>query len=367
MSIVRKTLQATAAIACLAAGGWGIKYAIAPAHEGGAGITYSKAYAPARDKDVKFHIWYPADPGGRTVTVGGNGVFYGTKAGRGAPVTRGKHPMILISHGAGGNAGQFGWIAATLAEAGYVVVLPNHPGTTSGNASALDAVRVWERPADVTAVIDEIAGNPAAYPYIDTDRIGALGFSAGGYTAMAVSGARVDPEKLKTFCDHSDHGMSDCAFLARGGVDLHALDLSPAGQDLRDPRISAAVIIDPGIVETLTEESLAQIDIPLQIINLGAEADVPAGVYARPAAELIAQADYRIINDAAHFSFLAQCKPKGAAILAREGELDLLCDDGGTRRRAEIHAELREVIVDFWAHRAWADDTALTAQATQMP
>lgn len=349
-----KTVAKTAAFAgFIALGAWGIKYATAPAYDGRVGITYSEAYAPARDTEVDFHIWYPAKPGGRRVTVGGNGVFFGTPAGRNAPHIEGKSPMIVMSHGAGGNAGQFGWIASSLAQAGYVVVLPNHPGSTSGNASAEAAVRVWERPTDISAVLDQIVDHPQNYPFIDTDRIAALGFSAGGYTAMAVSGARVDPDALQRFCDDGDHGMSDCAFLARGGVDLHALDLSPAAQDLKDPRIKAAVIIDPGIVETLTPESLAQIDIPMLIVNLGDAGTVPAGVDARSAAHAIPTAQHKLVGDAVHFSFLAQCKPKGAAILAREGEPDALCADAGGRERDAIHKELEALIVRNFDTVAW--------------
>ena len=362
MTKLIKTIAFAAAIGCAT---WGFSYATAPAYDGTTGITYGKAFAPARDDHVDFHIWYPATPGGRTVTVGGNGVFYGTAAGRNAPHTGDRYPMILISHGAGGNAGQFGWIAATLAEAGYVVVVPDHPGTTSRNASAQAAVRVWERPKDITAVINEVTGNPEAYPFIDTTQIATLGFSAGGYTAIALAGARVDPDALQTFCDDGDHGMSDCAFLERGGVDLHAMDLSPASQDLRDPRIDTAVIIDPGIVETLTKESLSEIDIPLLIINLGDEEKVPAGVYAREAAETIATATYQIVPDATHFSFLAECKAKGAAILANEGEPDLLCDDAGGQSRADIHAKLRTFIVSYLDTVAWDQTPVATALLTQ--
>ncbi len=349
-----KTLAKTAALAAIIGGGaWGIKYASAPAYDGNVGIQFSAGFAPARNEDVDFHIWYPANSGGRRVTVGGNGVFYGTPAGKGAPPKEGRFPMIVISHGAGGNAGQFGWIASALAASGYVVVLPNHPGTTSRNASAQAAVRVWERPADISAVIDEIEANPQTYPYIDTSRIAALGFSAGGYTAMALSGARVNVEALQSFCDEGDHGMSDCAFLARGGVDLWDMDLSPAAQDLRDARIKTAVIIDPGIVETLTLESLTQIDIPMMILNLGQEDTIPAGVYARQASEAITGAQYEIVQDATHFSFLAQCKPKGAKILADEGEQDRLCDDAGGRGRGAIHRELVQLITGYFATVEW--------------
>lgn len=347
MSTFRKAMTAIGFAAALGAAGWAGYEIMRPSYTGGAGIAYGSAYAPVRGEDVDFHIWYPASPGGKTVTVGGNGVFYGTPAGRAAPHRGAQYPMVLISHGAGGNAGQFGWIASRLAEQGFVVVLPNHPGTTSGNASAKAAVRVWERPADVSAVIDEITGNPDAYPFIDPSKIAMLGFSAGGYTAMAISGARVNPDRLQHFCDETDHGMSDCAFLAHFGVDLHAMDLSPAAQDLRDRRVSVSVIIDPGIVSTMTEESLRSIDIPMYIINLGDEDKVPAGVYARGAAEMIEGARYEVSGDATHFSFLAQCKAKGAAILKSEGELDALCDDAGGRSRAEIHNDLSGRIVSY--------------------
>ncbi len=347
MSKLKSTAKTTAFAAVLGLSGWVAYDLTRPPYDGHAGITYGSATAPIRGTDVDFNIWYPALPGGKSVSVGGNGVFYGTPAGRDAPHQAGRFPMVVISHGAGGNAEQFGWIASELAQAGFVVVLPNHPGTTTGNASAEAAVRVWERPADVSAILDEITANANDYPYIDTDRISILGFSAGGYTAMATSGARVDPDLLQGFCDDTDHGMSDCAFLAHFGVDLHALDLSPAAQDLRDPRIKTAVIVDPGIIETITADSLAEINIPMLIINLGDEDTIPAGVYARGAAEVIRNATYSIVEDAIHFSFLAQCKPKGAQILINEGELDPLCEDAGGRARTDIHDELSNRIVAY--------------------
>lgn len=342
-TILKSTVLATAALA----GGWGIYELNRPVYPGTAGITYGEAFAPARNQSLDFHIWYPAEPGGKTVQVGGNGVFYGTEAGRGAPHRQGRFPAILISHGAGGNAGQFGWIAEKLADAGYVVLLPNHPGTTTGNASAEAAVRVWERPADLTAVIDEVTGHPERYPFIDTDALAVLGFSAGGYTALAVSGARVDPDRLQRFCDDTDHGMSDCAFLEHFGIDLHQMDLRPAGQNLADPRVRAAVVIDPGIVSTLTEDSIAAIDIPMLILNLGREDDVPSGVYAGNLAKSIASARYKTLPGASHFSFLAQCKPDGTQILVRAGEPDALCEDAGDQLRSALHDNLATEIISF--------------------
>ncbi len=353
MNVLRKLLKGTLLAVSLGFAVWGVKILTTPAYDGKVGFTTGTTYSEERQRNIKFHIWYPAKPDGRRVTIGGNGVFYGTPAGRNAPAAAGMFPVVIISHGAGGNAGQFGWIAAALAAEGYVVVLPNHPGTTSRNASAKAAVRVWERPRDISVVIDTLNSAPENYPFADTTRITALGFSAGGYTAMAVSGARVDPAALQGFCDDGDHGMSDCAFLARAGIDLHAMDLSPAAQDLRDPRIQAAIIIDPGIIETLTADSLSEIDIPMLLINLGAEDTIPAGVYARAAAAIIPDAEYVIVPDAIHFSFLAQCKDRGATILRKEGETDPLCDDAGGRTRSAIHTELKGIITDYLKRVVW--------------
>lgn len=346
---IKSIITSATLAAALGLGAYGIYYATAPEYQGGAGITYGKAFAPARAEALDFHVWYPAQNGGRSITVGGNGVFFGTKAGRGAPAREGRFPVVVMSHGAGGNAGQFGWIASELAAAGFVTVLPNHPGTTSGNASAAQAVRVWERPKDITATLDALSADPEAFPFMDLSRIYAVGFSAGGYTAMALSGGRVDPDRLQHFCDDGKTGMSDCAFLERGGIDLHALDFSPAAQDLRDPRIQAAVIIDPGIINTLTEESLREIDIPMLILNLGTDDTIPRGVNAKDEAAIIPRANYAQIPDALHFSFLAQCKAKGAKILERGGELDPLCADRNGRDRAALHAEFVDRITAYLA------------------
>jgi predicted dienelactone hydrolase len=153
--------------------------------------------------------------------------------------------------------------------------------------------------------------------------------------------------RCKGFVIMAITGCRTVHFLARGGVDLHALDLSPAAQDLRDARIKVAVVIDPGIVETLTPNSLSNIDTPMLIVNLGDAGTIPAGVDASVVAKLILKAQYKRLDDATHFSFLAQCKPKGAKILENEGEVDLLCDDAGGRGRGAIHTELKELIVAY--------------------
>ena len=310
------------------------------------GVRTVGAAASHRDGPLDVTLWYPAEPGGTVELVGDNGVFAGAPARRDAPIAAGRHPLVLLSHGGGGNARQFGWIANRLAGAGFLVAAPNHPGSTTGDASALGAVALWRRPADLSAVLDSLLGDGPLAGHVDADRVGALGFSAGGYAALALAGARVDPDALAGFYDDEDTGMSDCAFLARGGVDLHQLDLSPAGNDLSEARVRSALVVDPGVVGTLTAASLAAIDVPVTILNLGAPGAIPKAVLADRAGRLIPDAGYATVPGATHFSFLPECKPRGAAILAQEGEPDALCDDAGGRTRDELHREIGAMVVE---------------------
>ncbi|MGR3541798.1 MAG: hypothetical protein ACU0BS_10250 [Hasllibacter sp.] len=121
----------------------------------------------------------------------------------------------------------------------------------------------------------------------------------------------------------------------------------PPGRTIGTPASARWSRSTPGTVETLTEESLAAMDLPALIVNLGAEGAVPEPVDASAAARIMPDARFHRIDDAAHFTFLARCKPRGAEILANEGEPDPLCEDAGGRDRAALHAELAEVIAAF--------------------
>lgn len=79
-----------------------VKDVLTPVSLGAAGIAFRTAYAPVRETDVLFNIWYPATAGGREITVGGNGVFYGTNAGVNAPRLSGRFPLVLSLTGQAG-------------------------------------------------------------------------------------------------------------------------------------------------------------------------------------------------------------------------------------------------------------------------
>ncbi|MFC7421187.1 hypothetical protein ACFQNF_15095 [Iodobacter arcticus] len=98
---------------------------------------------------------------------------------------------------------------------------------------------------------------------IDPAHISVAGFSLGGATALGLAGTRFDHSKYRDYCTRMGKQAQDCAFLAKGGVDLAQL------ADVYDKRISKIVAIDPGWTYAISNESAAAMKRPILLINLG--------------------------------------------------------------------------------------------------
>lgn len=320
------------------------------------GVKQMAVSAPQRGKDLAVTIWYPADAGGEEILVGENKLFKGTPAFANAPPSPGRHPLILMSHGSGGRIEQMGWLAASLVEAGFIVAGPNHPRTTSGDSTPIDTPKLWERTQDLSTLLTTLTSDPAWKDLIAPEKIGVLGFSLGGAAAMEISGARAKLEAYARYCE-TYPAMADCVWFAGGTgyvdgesiaseeVDLRKIDKQRFERSNLDRRIKMAVLIDPSLAQAYDAESLKQIAIPMRFINLGRPRAIPVAVIADGLAKLVPRGSYAQVDDAVHFSFLAECRDGGAELLKALGDGDRLCDDGGPRRRADIHAQLRAMII----------------------
>ncbi|MEM6303530.1 MAG: dienelactone hydrolase [Pseudomonadota bacterium] len=312
------------------------------------GYTSGTLTVTHRDGPLTTHLWYPAEAGGRTEMLGKNAVFKGAPVMRNAPAAAGTYPLVVMSHGSGGNAPNLSWIASALAERGMVVIAANHPGTTSGDSQPVETVKLWERPADLSALIDAALTGPIEGIKIDAEAISALGFSLGGYSVLSLSGAAADPAAYADYCARVGNRY-DCAWLAAGGVDPGALGADPRyAQPNTDARVRVTVAVDPALSAAYQSRSLASIEAQVRLINLGAQSDVSPGVNAAPLAPLIPDASLQNVAEAGHFSFLGLCTFQGAMIIRLAGE-DPICSEPGSRPRAEIHRALARDISGFFA------------------
>ena len=299
---------------------------------------------PSKERgiDLDATAWYPAQPGGKPAVLGESVFFVGTPAMRDAPIAKGKFPLILLSHGAGlaGNPEALSWIATPLAQQGFVVVGPTHPGNSGKNRSALETVKIWQRPDDLSETLDTVQKDAFFREHLDPAKIGVLGLSMGGGTALGVAGARIDPERLASYCDTDARNASLCGWIRQSGVDLHAIDMSSAGRDNEDKRIRFALAIDPAPVDAFDPRSFSRISIPVELINLGEPRHIPVTTDASGIAKAVPGANYATISDASHYSMFAECKT-GAAELAESEQIgDPICSDGGGQSRHEIHRQL---------------------------
>ena len=86
---------------------------------------------------------------------------------------------------------------------------------------------------------------------------------------------------------------------------------------MRDTRITAAIGVDPGLTYAFTDASVAAIDLPVLLINLGGEERLKAADVGAAGSNLVGRlphVEYVTAAPANHFTFLALCKPAGREI-----------------------------------------------------
>ncbi|WP_436643817.1 alpha/beta hydrolase family protein [Microbaculum sp. FT89] len=297
--------------------------------------------APHRAGKVGASVWYPVGTKTYKGNIGENPLFEGTPAYVGAEVADGRFPVVLLSHGSGGNMDGLSWLSSALAARGAMVLAVNHPGSTTGDSSPRRSVKLDERAADLSVALDRLLETPVFADHIDRERIDALGFSLGGATALGLGGLRFDRELWGQYCDRLGPDAADCVFFAKGGIDYSDL---PDGFEaaMRDDRVSSVVAVDPGLSYAVTADSAAKTDVPVLFVSLGRENLWPAADVSETGSGLvgrIADATHVTLSPAHHFTFLQVCKPDGAKMLREEND-DPICDDPAGTDRAKIHAEI---------------------------
>jgi predicted dienelactone hydrolase len=316
-------------------------------------IGFKEANLPDADGDRPLHvsIWYPTNDAATATQVGENKVFFGVPAITNAMPENITHPLVVLSHGYSGSWRNLGWLAAELVQKGYVVAAPDHPGTTSFDRSATQAANLWERPHDLSRVIDALLADQALAGTIEPTRIAAIGHSLGGWTVTALGGARFNTEKSAQDCKIGA-GPQACTLSAELGIVSGVT--SKLDADLRDKRISAIVSLDLGLARGFTPESLAAFPVPALVINAGVDmVDMPIKQESAYLAATLPAATSQMheITDATHYSFMQVCK-EGAVALIEEDEpgWGKVCKDGGTRSRDAIHHEVTEMVTAFLAN-----------------
>ena len=301
----------------------------------------------SRERTMEVWIWGPGERQETASRVGGNGVFEPVDGRTGNSFVPGEHPLLVFFHGTNGNTRSIAWLSAALATRGYIVVSANHPGSTSLDVSEESVLQTWLQASDGSFLIDELLASSQFGPSIDVERIGSIGFSLGGYSALAIAGARLRIDELQAFCREAPEEAT-CE-LFPNALYGPSVKGEPQNRDVADPRIRAAVSLAPGFVPALDRMSLTAIDAPVLVIAGSADEMLPVARHARLLAGRLKRGEYAELSYASHFSFLGVCT-EGARELLREDGAEFLCDDLGVERRAAVHARVIRYVESFLAH-----------------
>jgi len=298
---------------------------------------------------VEGSVWYPPAAKTYPAPIGDGPVFRPAQAWIGADIADGRHPLVLVSHGSGGNMDGLGWLSSELARRGAMVVAVNHPGSTSGDSSPRRSARFADRVRDLSAVLDHVLQDPDFGGHVDRDRIHVLGFSLGGISALQAVGLEFRARRLGLHCA-KDPSVPGCDFYCNGGVDFRHADISLTDGAYADKRIQGVIAVDPGFPFGFTQESIARMEKPALLINLGSQEtiwpEVNMGELGAGWEPKFPNATLVEISPATHFSFLAVCKPGGAQILLEE-EDDPVCSEPTGADRAAVHAQVIKAVSRF--------------------
>jgi predicted dienelactone hydrolase len=212
--------------------------------------------------------------------------------------------LILLSHGTGGSQLAHYNLALRLAQSGYLVAAPQHPGDNWEDRSLVRSDSYFaERPRQLSRLLDAVLADSHWRDRIPVDRIGALGHSAGGFSVLALAGGMANRQQVLRHCATTE---DDQLFCRLGGDPDGLVEATAAVDfDVRDRRVRAVFAMAPiGVV--FAPESLTRIDVPLQVVTAEKDAVLTPKYHGDWLRARLPQAEFEQVPNAGHFAFMAQ-------------------------------------------------------------
>lgn len=232
-------------------------------------------------------------------------------------------PVVVISHGVGGNRLSFRYLAEHLVSHGFGVVVPEHPGSNETRLRDIfqgltqaEPRETLDRLEDITLVLDRLDSlsrwNRDWRGRMDLQQVAIVGQSFGGYTALALGGATLNLPALTAHCQPNQLQRSlnlslllqcripELAPAIQAGRTVSLLGLRPnptqsalplprfvSGDlqnptqqfwDFRNPRVKAVIAINPFSSLVFGPEGLGRMEVPVMMVASRNDIIVPFSV-----------------------------------------------------------------------------------------
>ncbi|MCC7265945.1 MAG: alpha/beta hydrolase [Caulobacteraceae bacterium] len=282
------------------------------------------------DGPMAVAVWYPSEASEADTPL----ALYRQSVAVDAPVSGRRHPLVVISHGTGGSLADHHDTAHALARAGFVVAALDHTGDTHTDRSR--TMRITERPTQLIRLIDYMTTTWAGREAIDIRRIGAFGFSSGGFTVLGAIGGEPDMLKVAPYCAGHPRAYT-CALQQGPGIGPFPASVTPVEHD---KRIRAAVVAAPALGFTFEPTGLKAVTIPVQLWRAEQDTVLPHPDYAEVVHRMLPEAEYHVVPGAEHFDFMTPCSDALAKVAA------IICPK--SIDRTAFHQELNAEVVRFF-------------------
>jgi predicted dienelactone hydrolase len=289
---------------------------------------------------VVAEIYYPID-GYKAARVINHGIWNRRSYTKDAPLAHQEqlYPLVIFSHGWQGDRFHHTWLAEALVDAGYIMAMIDHAHNNSyEHSDEFVYTSLWQRPRDLTALLDHLLKDPLWSKSIDKDRIAAGGFSLGGLTALWIAGIEGDAEAFKDAMKHEAR-WSDWPQSVK--TKANQVDWTQAQKSYRDPRVKAVFSIAPAMGEGFKPQGIKQARIPVLLITGGHDIITPAALNANYFHTHIKDSEILKISCAEHYTFLNTCSPLGTRRFPH------MCEDRSSINRHKVHRETARRIVVF--------------------
>jgi predicted dienelactone hydrolase len=228
-------------------------------------------------KDIVFpaYVIYPTKTPSKKISIGP----FSMDATKNATIYDGKFPIVIISHGGGGNLLGYLTIAEFLSKRGFIVVMIEHYKNNRNNNELENKLENFElRPRHISITIDSIESNEIFKNHVEKDKVIIIGHSMGGYTALAIAGGEPytkERVKIKT---------------------------------VKDNRVKAIILFAPATGFFKYDNSLDKVKIPILFFSAEKDTITTAKEHMELVKNQLSQNKkvvFEIIENAGHFSFLS--------------------------------------------------------------
>lgn len=234
------------------------------------------------------------------------------------PLSSRSSPVVVISHGLGSDRISLAYIATQLASYGFTVAVPEHPGSNAeqlrllltGRANTAEEPSEFiNRPYDVKYLLDRLqvlSQTDANYQHLNLNQVGVIGQSFGGYTALALAGANLNFPNLEKDCENESSTWNVSLLLQ-----CRVLELPETQYNLSDPRVKAAIAINPITSSVFGQASISQIKTPVMIVSSTNDTVAPAlAEQISPFTWLTTKEKYLVmLGGGTHFSVIDDSNP----------------------------------------------------------